>query len=159
MGRLILVVALGLSSSIALGQAIPQAHLDAIREYHTKQIFGSSEDLTLKQPDVVLYRQIFERRENTVDYQQMPELDPIPLAQVFKKTDLKLGQLMRVAALASGYDAEFHPQVNQNEIVKINSYPNSLDDIAEYVTRVTGSHISIWPESRVVVVMPKGEMQ
>lgn len=157
MGRLIALAAVFLAVPAVAEQAIPQAHLDAIREYHTKQIFGSSQDLTLLQPDVVLYRKIFERRENNVDYQQLPGIDPIPLAQIFKKADLSMGQLVRVTALASGYDAEFHPMVNQAEIVKINSQPNSLADIAEYISRVTSSQMSVWPESRVIVVMPKGE--
>lgn len=156
MGRLIITAQLVLFSAWVSAQSMPQMHKDAIREHHTKQIMGSSQDLTLLQPDVVLYRKIFERRANRVDTQTLPDLDPVPMAQVFKKHDLNLGQLLSVTAAASGYDPVFHPQVNQQQLVKINSLPNSLDAIAEYVTRVSDAHVSVWQESRVLMVMPKG---
>lgn len=159
MGRVTCYLCLALFSSTAAAQSIPQVQRDAIREFHTKQIFGSAEELTLLQPDVVLYRKIFERRENQVDVQQLPELDPIPMAQLFKNTDISLGHLITLTAAASGYDAEFHPQVNQSQMVKINTRANSLDAIAEYVGRVTSTQISVWPESRVVMVLPAETMQ
>ena len=88
MGRLTMALALMSVSTISAAQGVPQGipqqQMDAIREYHTKQILGSSQDLTNLQPDVVLYRKIFERRENTVDVQRTVPLDPVPMAQVFK---------------------------------------------------------------------------
>lgn len=160
MGRLIPAFALMAVSSLTVAQGVPQGipqeQKDAIREYHTKQILGTSQNLTNLQPDVLLYRKLFERRENKLDQQKLPELDPIPMAQVFKKTDLTLGQLASVAAAASGYDAVFHPQVNQQQVVKFNSRPNSLTDIAEYLTRVTDAQFSVYQESRVLMALPKG---
>jgi len=140
-------------------QGIPQRQMDAIREHHTKLILGSSQSLTNLQPDVVLYRKIFERRENNLDRQKHPELDPVPMAQVFKAHDLTLGHLVQVAAAASGYDAVFHPQVNQQQLVKLNTRPNSLDDIADYLTRVTDAQFTVYQESRVMVGLPKGAAQ
>lgn len=167
MGRLIMGAALVAVATASFAQnethgvpqGIPQRQMDAIREHHTKQIFGSSQSLTNLQPDVVLYRKIFERRENNLDRQRLPEIDPVPMAQVFKAHDLTLGQLVQVAAAASGYDAVFHPQVNQQQIVKINTHPNSLDDIAEYLTRVTDAQFTVYQEGRVLVGLPKGAAQ
>lgn len=167
MGRLIMAAALCAVAGSAhaandghgVPQGIPQQQMDAIREYHTKQILGSNQNLTNLQPDVVLYRKIFERRENVVDRQKLPALDPVPMAQVFKSRDLTLGQLASVAAAASGYDAVFHPQVNQRQIVKINSRPNSLVDIAEYLSRVTDAQFVVYQESRVLMALPKGALR
>lgn len=164
MGRLIMTIALCAVASSALAdrdirgvpQGVPQEQMDAIREYHTKQILGSSQSLTQLQPDVVLYRKLFERRENTLDHQRIPELDPVPMAQIFKAHDITLGQLVNVAAAASGYDAIFHPQINQQQVVKINTRPNSLTDIAEYLSRVTDAQFTVYQESRVLVALPKG---
>lgn len=114
MGRLTMTLALmavsGVSAAQGVPQGIPQQQMDSIREYHTKQIFGSSQNLTNLQPDVVLYRKIFERRENNLDVQRQVPLDPVPMAQVFKAHDLTLGQLVNVATAASGYDAVMHPR-------------------------------------------------
>lgn len=163
MGRLIPVVALMLASASALAQGVPQTipqdQMDAIREYHTKQIMGSSQNLTNLQPDVVLYRKFFERRDYNLDTQRTIDLDPVPSAQVFKAHDLTLGQLANVAAAASGYDAVIHPQIDQRQIVKINSRPNSLADIAEYLSRVTDAQFTVYPESRVLMAVPKGAGQ
>ncbi|MCF5381942.1 hypothetical protein GIW05_00200 [Pseudomonas syringae] len=160
MGRLIAGLALLATSGFAVAegipQSIPQQQMDAIREYHTKQIMGSSQSLTNLQPDVVLYRKMFERRENEVDQPKFPTPDPVPLAQVFKAHDITLGQLVNVAAAASGYDVAFHPQVNQRQIVKINSRPNSLTDMAEYLTRVTDAQFAVYPDSRLLIALPKG---
>ncbi|NVL48727.1 hypothetical protein F2S72_01800 [Pseudomonas syringae pv. actinidiae] len=160
MGRLTAIIPLMAFSAACAAQgvlqSIPQQQMDAIREYHTKQIMGSSQNLTNLQPDVVLYRKIFERRENVVDAQRTVPLDPVPMAQVFKAHDLTLGQLVKVAAAASGYDAIIHPQINQQQIVKLNSLPNSLTDIAEYLTRVTDAQFTVYQESRDLVGLPKG---
>lgn len=163
MGRLTLALAMmavsGLAVAEGVPQGIPQQQMDAIREYHTKQIMGSSQSLTNLQPDVVLYRKIFERRENPVDQQKYVPLDPVPMAQVFKAHDITLGQLVQVASAASGYDAVIHPQVNQQQIVKLNTRPNSLTDIAEYLTRVTDAQFTVYQESRELVGLPKGPAQ
>ena len=163
MGRLIMLlgslVCAGIAQAEGVPQGIPQQQMDAIREYHTKQIMGSSQDLTNLQPDVVLFRKLFERRENHLDQQKLVPLDPVPMAQAFKANDLTLGQLAKVAAAASGYDAVLHPQINQQQIVKINSRPNSLTDIAEYLTRVTDAQFTVYQESRALVGLPKGLTQ
>ncbi len=163
MGRVIIALALLANTSIALAQGVPQSipqqQKDAIREHHTKQILGSSQSLTSLQPDVVLYRKFFERRENTLDQMKQVPLDPVPMAQVFKAHDLTLGQLAKVAAAASGYDAVLHPQINQQQIVKMNSQPNSLTDIAEYLTRVTDAQFTVYQESRALIGLPKGLTQ
>lgn len=163
MGRVIMLlgslVCAGIAEAEGVPQGIPQQQMDAIREYHTKQIMGSSQDLTNLQPDVVLFRKLFERRENNFDQQKLVPLDPVPMAQVFKANDLTLGQLAKVAAAASGYDAVLHPQINQQQIVKINSRPNSLTDIAEYLTRVTDAQFTVYQESRALVGLPKGLTQ
>lgn len=160
MGRLITVLAFmgtsGLAAAQGVPQGIPQQQMDAIREYHTKQILGSSQNLTNLQPDVVLYRKLFERRENPLDQQKLLPPDPVPVAQVFKTHDLTLGQLVNVAAAASGYDAVIHPQINQQQIVKINTRPNSLTELAEYLTRVTDAQFTVYSESRELVALPKG---
>lgn len=163
MGRLTMTLAMlamsGLAVAEGVPQGIPQQQMDAIREYHTKQILGSSQNLTNLQPDVVLYRKIFERPENPVDQPRYVPLDPVPMAQVFKAHDLTLGQLVQVAAAASGYDAVIHPQVNQQQIVKLNTRPNSLTDIAEYLTRVTDAQFTVYQEGRAFVGLPKGASQ
>nr|WP_100549719.1 MULTISPECIES: hypothetical protein [unclassified Pseudomonas] len=163
MGRVIMLlgslVCAGIAQAEGVPQGIPQQQMDAIREYHTKQIMGSSQDLTNLQPDVVVFRKLFERRENNFDQQKLVPLDPVPMTQVFKANDLTLGQLAKVAAAASGYDAVLHPQINQQQIVKINSRPNSLTDIAEYLTRVTDAQFTVYQESRALVGLPKGLTQ
>lgn len=163
MGRVIMLlgslVCAGIAQAEGVPQGIPQQQMDAIREYHTKQIMGSSQDLTNLQPDVVLFRKLFERRENNFDQQKLVPLDTVPMTQVFKANDLTLGQLAKVAAAASGYDAVLHPQINQQQIVKINSRPNSLTDIAEYLTRVTDAQFTVYQESRALVGLPKGLTQ
>ncbi|MBI6902661.1 hypothetical protein JET81_12345 [Pseudomonas aeruginosa] len=163
MGRVIMLlgslVCAGIAQAEGVPQGIPQQQMDAIRECHTKQIMGSSQDLTNLQPDVVLFRKLFERRENNFDQQKLVPLDPVPMTQVFKANDLTLGQLAKVAAAASGYDAVLHPQINQQQIVKINSRPNSLTDIAEYLTRVTDAQFTVYQESRALVGLPKGLTQ
>jgi len=153
------LVCAGIAQAEGVPQGIPQQQMDAIREYHTKQIMGSSQDLTNLQPDVVVFRKLFERRENNFDQQKLVPLDPVPMTQVFKANDLTLGQLAKVAAAASGYDAVLHPQINQQQIVKINSRPNSLTDIAEYLTRVTDAQFTVYQESRALVGLPKGLTQ
>ncbi|HBO2935009.1 TPA: hypothetical protein L4R50_000003 [Pseudomonas aeruginosa] len=163
MGRVIMTLCsmIFVASAQAEGvpQGIPQQQKDAIREYHTKQIMGSSQDLTTLQPDVVLFRKLFERRENSLDQMKMVPLDPVPMAQIFKAHDITLGQLVKVAAAASGYDAVLHPQINQQQTVLINSHPNSLTDIAEYLTRVTDAQFTVYQEGRALVGLPKGLTQ
>lgn len=160
MGRLTVTLALMAVSGAAVAQGvpvgIPQQQMDGIREYHTKQILGSSQGLTNLQPDVVLYRKIFERRDGDQEVQRRVPLDPVPMAQVFKAHDLTLGQLVKVAAAASGYTAILHPQVNQQQTVQLNAQPNSLTDIAEYLTRVTDAQFTVYQESRDLVGLPKG---
>ncbi|WP_332875378.1 MULTISPECIES: hypothetical protein [Pseudomonas] len=145
----------GCSLADGLESTIPNQQRDAIREYHTKRVLGSSANLTNLQPDVLLYRKIFEKKSNVVDQRALPELDPVPMAQIFKKTDLPLGNVVNLLASASGYDAVFHPQINQSQIVKINSFPNSLTDIAEYLTRVTDAQFVVYQEGRQLIAMPK----
>jgi hypothetical protein len=160
MVRMTLILALtaiaGIAGAQGVPQGIPQEQKDAIREYQTKRILGSSQQLTHLQPDVALYRKMFERRENGVDQQKTIPLDRVPMVQVFKVRQLTVGQLANVAAAASGYDVVFDPQVNQQQYVKINSQANSLVDIAEYLTRVTDAHYTVYQESRVLMVLPKG---
>lgn len=153
MGKLIAFLAL-LASSTAMAEGIRQEQKDAIREYYEKQILGSGQDLTVRQTDVQLYRKIF-TKPNTLDTRELPEPDEIPWPQLFKNQDLTIGQILKLASAASGYDAEFDPQINQDEIVKINTQPNSLSDIAEYLTRVSSARITVYPEARVIVATKK----
>lgn len=157
-GMAFMVVAGG-SFADGLESTIPNQQRDAIREYHTKRVLGSSLNLTNLQPDVLLYRKIFEKKSNVVDRRELPDLDPVPMAQLFKKTDLPLGNVATLLAAASGYDAVFHPQVNQSQIVKLNSYPNSLIDIAEYLTRVTDAQFVVYQEGRQLIAMPKDRQE
>lgn len=154
MGRLILGFCLAAATSSGAAEGISQYHMDAIREFHTKRIMGSGQQLTNLQPDVVLYRKIFEK-PNTLDTRGTPEPDGIPWAQVFKKADLSFGDTLTLAAAASGYDAHFDPAVDQHQRVKLNTQANSLTDLAEYLTRVTSADVRVYPESRVVIVTKK----
>lgn len=138
----------------ASAEGITQYQKDAIREYHTKMIMGSGQDLTSRQPDVVLYQNIF-KKTNKVDQQQHPEIDQIPWAQVFKKANLSFGETLTLAALASGYDSVFDEAVDTSRIVKLNTQPNSLTDLAEYLERVTQTNIKLYPETRMVIVTRK----
>jgi hypothetical protein len=135
-------------------EGIPQVQKDAIRESFTKQILGSPQQLTTLQPDVQLIRDIF-TKANEVDYRELLPADPIPWAQLFKQADMQLGQLISLVGNAAGYDSYFDPRVNLSQIVKLNSHPNSLADIAEYVTRVTDSRITLYPETRSITVTLK----
>lgn len=155
MGRLMLL-ALGLCTLPCLaGEGIPQQHKDAIREYHTQRILATSQPITNLQSDVRLFRELL-KAPNTIDQRQVPEPDEIPWARFFKgQTDLTLGQLINLAGAASGYDPVFDKQVNQDELVKINTQPNSLADIAEYVTRVSSAQVLVYPDSRSITVTRK----
>ncbi|WP_017520035.1 hypothetical protein ACQCLI_32370 (plasmid) [Pseudomonas nitroreducens] len=155
MGKLTVAFALLVITGPALAEAFPQMYKDAIREYHTKMILGSGQDLTVFQPDVALYREIFKKKNSTTK-RQLIEGDQIPWAQLFKHQDLTLGEIVRLSAAASGYDPHFDPQVNQNQVIKINTHPNSLRDIAEYLTRVSGARVTVYPESRVITATLKG---
>lgn len=150
MGRLILLALPVLMSADLHAQSIPQTQQDAIREHHTKLIMGSGQNLTVLQPDVALYRSIFERK-NIVDERQLIEPDPVPWAQVFKKADQSFGNILSLAALASGYEAHFDGNIDPTQIVQLNTQANSLVDLAEYLSRVTGTQVSVYPESRVIV--------
>lgn len=153
MGKLMLALAV-LVTPLAHAEGITQYHKDAIREYYEKQILGSGQDLTVRQPDVNLYRKIFEK-PNVVDTRPLPPPDEIPWPQIFKKQNLTLGEILRLASAASGYDAEFDPTIDQNQIVEINTAPNSLRDIAEYVSRVSTARITVYPEFRVITATRK----
>jgi hypothetical protein len=63
--------------------------------------------------------------------------------------------LIKLAGAASGYDPVFDKQVNQDELVKINSQANSLADIAEYVTRVSSAQVLVYPDTRSITVTRK----
>jgi hypothetical protein len=153
MGKLIFVLACVATMS-AHADGIRQEQKDGIREYYEKQILGSGKDLTIRQPDVELYRKMFSK-QNTVDPRVLPEPDEIPWPQIFKGQDLPLGQILKLASAASGYDAEFDPQIDQNEIVKLNTNSNSLTDIAEYLSRVSRAQVTVYPEARTVVATKK----
>lgn len=155
MGRLMLL-AMGLCALPCLaGEGIPQQHKDAIREYHTQRILATSQPITTLQSDVRLYRELL-KTPNTIDHRQLPEPDEIPWARFFKgQTDLTLGQLINLAGAASGYDPVFDKQVNQDELVKINTQANSLADIAEYVTRVSSAQVLVYPDTRSITVTRK----
>lgn len=159
MTGLAFMVVAGYSFADGLESTIPNQQRDAIREYHTKRVLGSSANLTNLQPDVLLYRKIFEKKSNGVDRRELPGLDPVPMVQLFKKTDLPLGNVANLLASASGYDAVFDPQVNQAQIVKLNSYPNSITDIAEYLTRVTDAHFVVYQEGRQLIATPKDRQE
>ncbi|WGK63522.1 hypothetical protein QAO71_17285 (plasmid) [Halopseudomonas sp. SMJS2] len=150
MGRLILLVLPLMMAADIYAQSLPQTHQDAIREHHTKQIMGSGKNITVLQPDVLLYRSIFERK-NTVQQRQLIDPDPVPWAQVFKNVDLSFGHILTLAALASGYDAHFDGNIDPTQIVQLNTQANSMVDLAEYLSRVTGTQITVYPESRVIV--------
>ena len=153
MGKLILLLA-ALFAGQASAEGIPQEHKDAIREHYEKEILGSGKDLTVRQPDVELYRKIF-TKPNTLDVRELPAPDQIPSPQIFKNQDLTLGQILKLAGAASGYDAVFDPQIDQNQIIKFNTQPNSLSDIAEYLSRVSTAQVTVWPESRVIMATKK----
>lgn len=153
MGKLILALAI-LAAPIVHAEGITQYHKDVIREYYEKQILGSGKDLTVRQPDVNLYRKIFEK-PNVVDSRPLPPPDEIPWPQIFKNQNLTLGEILELASAASGYEAEFDPTIDQNQIVKLNTAPNSLRDIAEYVSRVSTARITVYPESRLITATPK----
>ena len=156
MGKLTIGFCLLAAASTALAEGVPQMYKDAIREHHTKMILGSGQDLTVLQPDVVLYRKIFQK-ENTTDHRELIQADEIPWAQLFKNQDLTLGEIVRLSAAASGYDSRFDPQVNQDQVIKLNSHPNSLRDLAEYLTRVSGARVTVYPEGLVVTATLKGQ--
>lgn len=153
MGKLIMLLA-ALFAGQATAEGIPQEHKDAIREHYEKEILGSGKDLTVRQPDVELYRKIF-TKPNTLDVRVLPAPDQIPSPQIFKNQDLTLGQILNLAGAASGYDAVFDPQIDQNQIIKFNTQPNSLSDIAEYLSRVSTAQVTVWPESRVIMATKK----
>ncbi|MBM3105919.1 hypothetical protein IIE18_12300 [Pseudomonas sp. V1] len=157
MGKMMTALCLMAVAAPALAEGFPQDYKDAIREHHTKMILGSGQDLTIFQPDVALYRKIF-RKENTTNNRLLIEADEIPWAQMFKHQDLTLGEIIRLSSAASGYDAHFDPQVNQDQVIKINSHPNSLRDIAEYLTRVSGAQVTVYPEFRVITATSKGQI-
>jgi hypothetical protein len=150
MGRLIFMALPLLMAVGANAQGIPQTHQDAIREHHTKRIMGSGHQLTILQPDVLLYRSIF-KRENTVDERQLIDADPVPWAQVFKNRDLSFGQTLSLAAVASGYEVHFDGNVDSGQLVQLNTEANSLTDLAEYLSRITDTQVTVYPESRVVI--------
>ena len=141
----------------AYADGISQFQKDVIREHYEKQILGSNQDLTVRQPDVNLYRSMF-TKPNKLDERLLPPPDEIPWPQIFTTNELTLGEIVRLAAAASGYDAVFDAGVDEHQVVKLNSAPNSLRDIAEYLTRVTGARITIYPESRDVVATKKASI-
>lgn len=150
MGRLTPLLLPLMMSAHVYAHSIPQTQQDAIREHHTKLIMGSGQNVTVLQPDVLLYRSIFERK-NMLEERQLIEPDQVPWAQVFKKSDMSFGHILSLAALASGYEAHFDGNIDPTQIVKLNTQANSLVDLAEYLSRVTGTQVSVYPESRVIV--------
>lgn len=153
MGRLIMAFALSLCLP-AYADGISQFHKDVIREHYEKQILGSGKDLTVRQPDVNLYRAIF-TKPNRLDERILPLPADIPWPQIFTTSELTLGEILRLAGAASGYDVVIDPAVDVHQVIQINSAANSLRDIAEYLTRVSGARITVYPESRDLVATKK----
>lgn len=158
MGKLILVLGCLVSCGLH-AEGIPQDHKDAIREHYEKLILGSGQDLTVRQPDVDLYRRIF-TRPNVLDERPLPAPDEIPWPQLFKTSDLSLGEILRLAGAASGYEAEFDPAIDLSQAIRLNTASNSLRDLAEYLTRVSTAQVTVYPEARLLTVtrkvMPNG---
>ncbi|WP_409286791.1 hypothetical protein [Pseudomonas guariconensis] len=153
MGKLMLLLLAGLAPAVH-ADGITQYHKDAIREHYEKLILGSGQDLTVRQPDVVLYRRIF-AKPNETDPRVLPEPDQIPWPQLFKTQDLTLGEILRLASAASGYDAEFDPAIDENQVIKLNTAPNSLRDLAEYLSRVSTAQVTVYPEARMITATRK----
>lgn len=157
MGKLVNGFGLSLAflvTPLVNAEGITQEHKDAIREHYEKLILGSGQDLTVRQPDVDLYRKIFQK-PNVLDTRPLPPPDQIPWPQIFKNQNLTLGEILKLASAASGYDAVFDPAINQNQVVLLNTAPNSLRDIAEYVTRVSTAQITVYPEARKITATQK----
>ena len=153
MGKLIFCLACVLATP-AFAEGISQYHKDVIREHYEKQILGSGKDITQRQSDVNLYRRIFEK-PNVLDERPLPPPAEIPWPQIFKGQVLTLGEIVKLASAASGYDPVFDPAVDQSQPIKLNSEANSLRDIAEYLTRVSNARITLYPELRNVVATNK----
>ncbi|MGP0171177.1 hypothetical protein ACSVIJ_04765 [Pseudomonas sp. NCHU5208] len=153
MGKLILSLAFLLAGPV-YAEGISQYHKDAIREHYEKQILGTGKDITLRQPDVDLYRRIF-AKPNVLDERPLPPPAEIPWPQIFKGQELTLGEIVTLASAASGYDAVFDPAVDQSQLIKLNSEANSLRDIAEYLSRVSNARITVYPESRNIIATKK----
>lgn len=154
MGKLIICFAFSLAWTSSHAQdGIPQSVKDSIREYRTKEILGSGQNLTHVQEDVALIRKELES-QNGVSKRTLPEFDKIPWVQLYKRVDLEFGQILMIASLASGYDLYADESVNLSQKVKINNQPNSLLDIAIYLSNKTKTDITLYPESRSVVVTP-----
>lgn len=154
MGKIILATLFAFPLS-CLAQGLPQAYKDSIREHQTKLILGTAQEITTLQPDVKLFRQLF-TKANEVDVRALVDADQIPWAQLFKGAELTLSEVISLVGNASGYDSVFDPRVNQNQILKLNSQPNSLRDVAEYVSRVSeDAFVTLYPETRMIVVTRK----
>ncbi|HFL7941131.1 hypothetical protein IYR97_24110 (plasmid) [Pseudomonas fulva] len=155
MGKLIFCIPMILAlTAAAHAEGITQEHKDAIREHYEKLILGSGQDLTVRQPDVALYRRIF-TKPNVVDTRPLPPPDQIPWPQIFKTQNLTLGEILNLASAASGYETAFDPEIDQSQVVLLNTAPNSLRDIAEYLTRVSSAQIIVYPEARLITATQK----
>lgn len=155
MGKLMqsALLMLSMSSTFAVADGITQHQKDAIRESYEKSILGARGNITTLQPDVALYRRLFPA-PNKIDVRELPPADPIPWARLFKGPQrMSLRRTLDLVAAGSGYDVFYDPQVNQDRLVSLNTQPNSLKDIAEYLTRVGGAQITLLPESRSILVM------
>lgn len=137
--------------ALASGADFSQVEKDSIREHHTRLILRTGKPITVLQPDVRVAREIFSI-ENSVAPRPLLEPDPIPWVQLFKKQDLSLGETLEILSKASGYDLAVHPQIDLNQTVKLNGQQNSLRDIAEYLSRISNSHISVFKEARMLTV-------
>lgn len=154
MGKLIICLTFALAWTSSHAQdGIPQSVKDSIREYRTKEILRSGQNLTHVQADVALIRKEL-KKQNEVSKRNLQDFDQIPWVQLDKRIDLEFGQILMIASLASGYDLYADESVDLSQIVKFNNQPNSLLDIAIYLSNKTKTDITLYPESRAVVVTP-----
>lgn len=140
-----------LACSADAEEILSQVEKDAIREHNTRLILRTAEPITVLQPDVLVAREIF-AKSNTIQQRALVEPDPIPWVQLFKKADMPLGETLEILAKAAGYDLAIHPQVDLNQLIKINGQQNSLRDVAEYLSHISNAHVSVFNEARVLTV-------
>jgi hypothetical protein len=81
--------------------------------------------------------------------------DPLtPPLQVFADEPVELGVLLKLLCASSGYELLIHSSVNQQKKIPINSRINELGFIASYISYRTSTSVLVYPESKMVVVLP-----
>ena len=86
------------------------------------------------------------------------QIDDIPVVRFVEHDEIKISDILKIAALATGYDLLVHHDVNISTSVTIDADKHSLTTVSEYLENVSLIDVSIFPETRMILVTPSADI-